>query len=882
MKKLFYTLAFLHLGLSSALAQDYAVGNTYKGVIADKFIHTALNSNEYPYILNYSITYLEDKNLKIDFDFTWENDIPEGNVTWLNIWIDGILVGPNVESTIGSFTTNKEEGYVLGEEHKFQFSKAVTSQDVWIPTDPFIYIVGSTNASSGPSIDLTGYADNITIDSAEIYYNVTLPEEYVAATLSVTHSGETVNENPIKLTDLSHNTSYDYELTATATLEGKETLTKTITVNFTTERDLDLEIHNYQIVNGFIPNAYLEGENPDTDRRNIPITYKTDIEYNLDKSLTIYFTVKTAGNIVGLVQEINLEGFSKQLVSDNGVFSYTTKNEDGTLKTFDTGTRILPFFYPQYNGGAQRIELPWLTVGETNDPVEYGEPVDIVIYTDKIILEEGERQWFCVYLVDGNGNFILDEKPEVYIDDNDNSAKATLDGDFITLSNKGEVTLVAEYKGLRAEETFIVATNIVAGVAPETCDDNINDPGLATDGNIETHLEFPCTTTEVHTISFDLGALHSIELIKLVWEGASAMEYTITLSDGNGNEKVYEVHDGGGGPGAIIYKDFETHNFKAQYVKLETKKAFDPGWGIKLKEIEVYGTRINIESGLYLVGNMTTEYDGGYQPNPSYKFTKEDNGNYTLEVASMSNTDNFYVLAVSEDGTTTSYSASGYQNMIPNTSNPTLVSGTTYDMSLNDNYVNIIFTLTPSDATYTLVYNGTVNNDVFAITPGNDKTNQSGTVDESTKTIIMQSENDAVLIYIYVPSGSTAVQYALTNITDINSSIQALADETPEYKNTNKYGNNIYTVSLATGTTGNLNVKYTNSNNQTIEEGPYQYTVNRAIPTFIDAIGAENGVVDVFTLQGICVKKGVKAENALYDLPEGIYIVGGKKVMKRN
>ena len=105
MKKLFYTLTLLLLGLSAANAQEYAVGNTYKGVIADKFIHSALNSNEYPYILNYSITYLENKNLKIDFEFTWENDIPEGNVNWLNIWIDGVLVGANVESTFGPTNT---------------------------------------------------------------------------------------------------------------------------------------------------------------------------------------------------------------------------------------------------------------------------------------------------------------------------------------------------------------------------------------------------------------------------------------------------------------------------------------------------------------------------------------------------------------------------------------------------------------------------------------------------------------------------------------------------------------------------------------------------------------------------------------------------------
>lgn len=45
---------------------------------------------------------------------------------------------------------------------------------------------------------------------------------------------------------------------------------------------------------------------------------------------------------------------------------------------------------------------------------------------------------------------------------------------------------------------------------------------------------------------------------------------------------------------------------------------------------------------------------------------------------------------------------------------------------------------------------------------------------------------------------------------------------------------------------------------------------------------AEDGgkMVDVFTLSGVKVKAGVKKAEALCGLERGIYIVGGKKVIK--
>ena len=51
-------------------------------------------------------------------------------------------------------------------------------------------------------------------------------------------------------------------------------------------------------------------------------------------------------------------------------------------------------------------------------------------------------------------------------------------------------------------------------------------------------------------------------------------------------------------------------------------------------------------------------------------------------------------------------------------------------------------------------------------------------------------------------------------------------------------------------------------------------------PTGVDAANAA-ALVDVYDVNGIRLRKDVEAGTATDNLPEGIYIVGGKKVIKR-
>lgn len=56
---------------------------------------------------------------------------------------------------------------------------------------------------------------------------------------------------------------------------------------------------------------------------------------------------------------------------------------------------------------------------------------------------------------------------------------------------------------------------------------------------------------------------------------------------------------------------------------------------------------------------------------------------------------------------------------------------------------------------------------------------------------------------------------------------------------------------------------------------------SREIMTSVGSVSVdENMPVDVYNLQGIKIRENVKAQNALNGLPRGIYIVGGKKIIR--
>lgn len=576
-------------------------------------------SSDYPYVLNYTISYNEDKTLTIEASFEFTNGQPVGTVSSLTV--SGIGENHTLARTgdvfSGKFTTTTQ--FDVNTELNINFGFAIALADVNVKVR---YIVGST---SGPEVKLAAEAQNVDVTTAEIKYDVTLPEGYSEENLVVTYKqgeGEavTATENPIKLSGLAEFTDYTYTLTATATAAGLETLTAETTVKFTTSRNAAGDMHIYNIINGFVNNSYLAGEIAEVSRRTFPISVKSDINYRADNTVEVSFEIFGHENIVGFVPQMNfMDKWSGSLIGnrgEDGVYRFVVRQEPNQTAepvVFEPGTKGVPFWYMPCDGGMFEPRFPEITLGETNEPVEYGAPTEIVFTASAVEVDEDERVSLCVYMIDGNGNFVLTDKPTISFVEG--SEIATLEGDFITLNESGSVTLQASYDGVSAQTITITTnsastyTNLAKGILAEISEHG-NDPQYATDDNEGTEVVFGCGTTENHTLKLDLTNIYNIEHITLIWEGACAKDYTITLETEKASEpkeiramaanSPYTITETGleGGGGMVINKDYPVEKVPARFITLETTAAYNSDWGIKLKEIKVYGNPNDYTTGV--------------------------------------------------------------------------------------------------------------------------------------------------------------------------------------------------------------------------------------------------------------------------------------------
>lgn len=289
-----------------------------------------------------------------------------------------------------------------------------------------------------------------------------------------------------------------------------------------------------------------------------------------------------------------------------------------------------------------------------------------------------------------------------------------------------------------------------------------------------------------------------------------------------------------------------------------------------------------VEAGYYLGGELTANDD----PNRSYMFTETEEGTYTLDVASIPSGTTFYVIYVDEDGELSYYSAtSNADKDLEPGKDLDLEEGKENTIGLGSaegtpaSYLNVTFTLTLDETTpSTLSYTGTLESG-FALTVGNDKTTQSGTITDQT--IVMQTEKVAATIFIYVPEGSTNVLYALDDVTEIKDTsegeatgLATFADvpENLDWKDATEstFEDGAYEAALPTGYTGTLYVKYTNNDEEETSQ-PYSFTVIRSVPTAVESINAGQEDSSIYNVFGQKVDESYK----------GIVIKNGKKYIQR-
>ncbi len=548
--------------------------------------------------LDYALTANEDGTLAVEANVA----APEGLTPGYQVNINGKYISMTDED--GTLKAVSEETFEIGAKVPVFFYFAYTGGASRF--DVADYVFGSFNEKPVKAIApvVKASAENVTTTSADIAYTVTLPEELTGAAVELFINGEPMlGQSPYALTGLLPQTAYSYTIVAKATLAGETYESKPVTVSFNTLRDASKAYVWHTIIDAFVKNAYLVGEDPGM-RRDIPISIEVAITYNLDGTISFEATPHN-GDIVGIVplitacQDAGQVDDHKDMTVADGKWTYTTiKNDYVEEKGFGWLN-----FQLNYDGGSTVITIPGYKVGDENDGAAYGAPANIAFTLSQSTFSVGQTAAIAAIVTDAAGHFLFDEEV-VYALDNDNfylsgpSVTAAKQGKTTLSITAGEITVSAEVSCITTADAERLIGTAQTDIEGHNCD-------LVFDGNEGTQIEWAANETEEHFIKIDLGEMKHIQAITLVWEGASAKEYTVAL-EGETQAAfaapaleakpghVFTVTNGDGGAGKVIRENLYLEDFQpiaARYVTINTTKAYEPAWGIKLKEVNIQGVK---------------------------------------------------------------------------------------------------------------------------------------------------------------------------------------------------------------------------------------------------------------------------------------------------
>ncbi len=574
-------------------ASEYAYGNKWYG-------NAEWTSGNLTVTFNYTLTALENNHLQVDATIEGLDKVPGLAVLQMQIGVGGWTNADKNED--GSYT------WVSLDNPTFELGNTVAPLHFYFPYESGGvvnqaidgYKFGAANEKPVKEImpKLTAKAQNITANSAEIAYEVTLPEELTGATVKVYLNDAEATASPIALTGLTPSTDYSYTMKAVATKDGQDYTGKEVKVEFTTNRDVTEAVEYHVIIDGMLNKAYLAGEDAATSRRSMPVSIETTIKYNPDGTVTIESVPHCVGNIVGLVWKANAceEGHDniKDMKLEDGKYIYTSDAK------FQDKTNLYVQLRPAYDGGDAMLSVYGYQTGMENEVITYGEPASIEMSGVPATMIVNESYNVSSIVKDNNGHYLVEKAADCTVE-----APFTLVDGVLTATAKGTGHITATCETATSDialECFLDsdAQGVHAINATYEADGGVN-AALAFDGNEETQIEWAPETGAEHYVTVTLEKEYQIQAVQLVWEGASAKEYTVTLTPAAAagamqkaaaEPKVFVVNDGAGGADMTPRKNLYNADFStipAQTVKLETKAAATV-WGIKLKEMKVMGS----------------------------------------------------------------------------------------------------------------------------------------------------------------------------------------------------------------------------------------------------------------------------------------------------
>ena len=130
--------------------------------------------------------------------------------------------------------------------------------------------------------------------------------------------------------------------------------------------------------------------------------------------------------------------------------------------------------------------------------------------------------------------------------------------------------------------------NLAAGKTPEKIGTNvegIDDLSGLTDGKYDDVYISPVNGTEIQSFQIDLGKIEEIGMVRITWEGARAMNETVSYSENGTDWTVYGTVEN---EETTLVDKFKKV-VSARYIKFEGSGLRANGaWGVKMKEFEVF------------------------------------------------------------------------------------------------------------------------------------------------------------------------------------------------------------------------------------------------------------------------------------------------------
>ena len=163
-------------------------------------------------------------------------------------------------------------------------------------------------------------------------------------------------------------------------------------------------------------------------------------------------------------------------------------------------------------------------------------------------------------------------------------------GDTFTAGNQGDYQLIANCGGIKDTAYVKVTTlgNINLALHKHTSCSSFEGGGtLASNVNDGDYItRWGSTFRDGEYVEIDLEGYYNINQINIFWQEAYATEYHVEVSmDEERWTTVYATKQGHGGDESLAIDETA-----ARYVRLTADKRYNAGWGVSVREIEVYGT----------------------------------------------------------------------------------------------------------------------------------------------------------------------------------------------------------------------------------------------------------------------------------------------------